>query len=51
MQKFNYHTHTRRCGHADNNMTDEDFVKLFIKKRFYKNSIYRSLPTKRKNRF
>ena len=23
MQKFNYHTHTRRCGHADNNMTDE----------------------------
>ena len=27
MQKFNYHTHTRRCGHADNNMSDEDFVK------------------------
>lgn len=21
MQKFNYHTHTRKCGHADNNMT------------------------------
>ena len=32
MQKFNYHTHTRRCGHADNNMSDEDFVKEFIKK-------------------
>ena len=32
MQKFNYHTHTIRCGHADNNMTDEDFVKLFIQK-------------------
>ena len=31
MQKFNYHTHTRRCGHADNNMSDEDFVKEFIK--------------------
>lgn len=28
MQKFNYHTHTYRCGHADNNMYDEDFVKL-----------------------
>ncbi len=39
MQKFNYHTHTRRCGHADNNMTDEDF---YIK-RVYKNSIYRPL--------
>lgn len=34
IQKFNYHTHTRRCGHADNNMTDEDFVKLFIQKGF-----------------
>ena len=32
MQKFNYHTHTRRCGHADNNMSDEDFVKEFIKR-------------------
>lgn len=32
MQKFNYHTHTKRCGHADNNMVDEDFVKLLIKK-------------------
>lgn len=27
MQKFNYHTHTYRCGHANNNMSDEDFVK------------------------
>lgn len=34
MQKFNYHTHTYRCGHADNNMTDEDFVKEFIAKGF-----------------
>lgn len=32
MQKFNYHTHTKRCGHADMNMTDEDYVKEFIKK-------------------
>ena len=27
MQNFNYHTHTYRCGHADDNMMDEDFVK------------------------
>ncbi len=26
MQDFNYHTHTRRCHHADNSMSDEDFV-------------------------
>ena len=45
MQKFNYHTHTRRCGHADNNMSDEDFVKEFIK-----NSIHRPLSRKRRNR-
>lgn len=32
MQNFNYHTHTYRCGHAEANITDEDFVKLFIKK-------------------
>ncbi len=50
MQKFNYHTHTRRCGHADNNMSDEDFVKLFIQKGFTKNSIYRPLSWKRRNR-
>lgn len=29
--QINYHTHTKRCGHADNNMTDEDFVKLFYR--------------------
>ena len=34
MQKFNYHTHTYRCGHADDSMTDEDFVKEFINKGF-----------------
>lgn len=31
MQNFNYHTHTYRCGHADSNMSDEDYVKEFIK--------------------
>ena len=34
MQNFNYHTHTYRCGHADYNMTDEDFVKELINKEF-----------------
>ncbi len=46
MQKFNYHTHTRRCGHADNNMTDEDFVKLFIKKGFTKVAFTDHCPEK-----
>ena len=43
MQKFNYHTHTKRCGHADKNMSDEDYVRAFIKKRIYKDSFYRAL--------
>ena len=50
MQKFNYHTHTRRCGHADNNMTDEDFVKEFIKKGFTKIAFTDHCPEKRRNR-
>lgn len=31
MKKYNYHTHTYRCGHAQKGITDEDFVKEFIK--------------------
>lgn len=46
MQKFNYHTHTRRCGHADNNITDEDFVKLFIQKGFTKIAFTDHCPEK-----
>lgn len=34
MQKFNYHTHTYRCGHAQRGLTDEKIVKEFIKKGF-----------------
>lgn len=48
IQKFNYHTHTKRCGHADNNMTDEDFVKLFIKKGFTKIAFTDHCPQKEK---
>lgn len=46
IQKFNYHTHTKRCGHADNKMTDEDFVKLFIKKGFTKVAFTDHCPEK-----
>ncbi len=46
MQNFNYHTHTYRCGHAQKDMTDEDFVKEFIKK----DCFYRSLSGKENNR-
>ena len=34
MQKFNYHSHTYRCGHADLDMQDEDYVKEYIKMGF-----------------
>lgn len=30
MQKFNYHTHTYRCGHAEYGFSDEEYVKTFI---------------------
>ena len=46
MQNFNYHTHTYRCGHADNNMTDEDYVKEFIKKGFKKIAFTDHCPEK-----
>lgn len=31
MQNFNYHSHTYRCGHADLDMTDEEYVNEYIK--------------------
>ncbi len=30
MQPYNYHSHTARCGHADPDWTDEDYVKEYI---------------------
>ena len=36
MQKFNYHTHTYRCGHADIDMTDEEYILEYIKMGFKK---------------
>ena len=45
MQKFNYHTHTYRCGHADNNMMDEEYVKELIKYANYiKKAIELNIP-------
>lgn len=31
MQNFNYHTHTYRCHHADQDLSDEEYVQDFIK--------------------
>lgn len=45
MQKFNYHTHTYRCGHAEK-MDDEEFVKLFVKKGFTKIAFTDHCPEK-----
>ncbi len=46
MQKFNYHTHTYRCGHAQEDMTDEEWVKEFIKKGFKKIAFTDHCPEK-----
>lgn len=34
MQKFNYHSHTYRCRHADLDLTDEEYVIDYIKMGF-----------------
>ena len=36
MQDFNYHTHTYRCGHSDQSISDEEYIKMFIDKGFKK---------------
>lgn len=36
MQKFNYHSHTFRCGHADFDFTDEEYLLDYIKMGFKK---------------
>ena len=46
MQNFNYHTHTYRCGHADDTMRDEDFVKELINKGFKKIAFTDHAPNK-----
>lgn len=46
MQKFNYHSHTYRCGHADFNMKDEDYIKEYIKMGFKKMAFTDHCPQK-----
>lgn len=48
MQKFNCHTHTYRCGHADGNMSDEDYVKAHIEAGFEKMTFTDHAPQKSK---
>ena len=30
MGRYNYHSHTTRCGHVDSDYSDEDFVKEYV---------------------
>jgi len=46
MQKFNYHSHTYRCGHADLDMEDEEYIKEYIKMGFKKIAFTDHAPQK-----
>lgn len=46
MQKFNYHTHTYRCGHADMDYADDDYIKDYIKMGFKKMAFTDHCPEK-----
>lgn len=48
MQNFNHHSHTYRCGHADIDVTDEDYVKDYIKMGFKKVTFTDHCPEKNK---
>lgn len=48
MQKFNYHTHTYRCGHADE-ISDEEYIKEYIKMGFEKIAFTDHCPEKNEN--
>lgn len=47
MQNINYHSHTKRCGHADYNVLDEDYVKKYISKGFKRIAFTDHCPEKR----
>lgn len=47
MQKFNYHSHTYRCGHADLDMQDEEYIHEYIKMGFKKIAITDHCPHKK----
>ena len=46
MQNFNYHTHTYRCGHADLDYTDEQYIIDLIKMGFKKMAFTDHCPEK-----
>ena len=46
MQKFNYHSHTYRCGHADLDMKDEEYIQEYIKMKFKKIAFTDHCPQK-----
>ena len=46
MQNFNLHSHTRRCRHADFNMSDEDYLKEYISTGFKKMAYTDHCPEK-----
>ena len=48
MQKFNYHSHTYRCKHADLDMEDEEYVLDYIKMGFEKIAFTDHCPEKNK---
>lgn len=47
MQNFNYHSHTYRCMHSDQDMLDEDYIKDYIKMGFKKIAITDHCPEKK----
>ncbi len=46
MQEFNYHSHTYRCGHADLDFTDEEYVEAYIKMGFKRMAFTDHCPEK-----
>ena len=46
IQKFNYHSHTTRCGHADFDMSDEMYVKEAIEAGFERIAFTDHMPFK-----
>ena len=46
MQKFNYHSHTYRCKHAELDMSDEEYVKEYIEMGFKKVAFTDHCPQK-----
>lgn len=46
MQNFNYHSHTYRCGHAEMDTSDEEYVKEYIKIGFKKIAFTDHCPEK-----